>query len=551
MTYGSVCSGIEAATVAWKPLGWRAAWFAEIDSFASAVLAHHYPEVPNFGDFTKIMPEQAGEVDVLVGGTPCQAFSIAGQRAGLDDPRGNLTVEYLRLAARLRPRWLVWENVPGVLSIDGGRTFGSIVGPLAELGYGISYRVLDAQFFGVPQRRRRVFVVGHLGSWQAAAAVLFERESLRRDLAPRRKAAPRVARAVEVGPSGGRFTDVAPTLDARCKDGPIRNQIGLLAFGGNNTSGPIDIATACNAHGGGGRIDFETETFCVEIAPPLTTGANSTGGERCPGMSADSGESLIAHTLLGKANCSHDPTLETYVAHTLRGESMDASEDGTGRGTPIVPVCGTLNSNGKAAGSATSQDAENGLLVPIVGTDPSETFIPIAFSSKDHGGDAIQEVAPTLRAMGHGESHPNAGGQIAVVAPAVIFESRYARNGRGGPGVVCPPLKAQSGTTGKGDGAPLVATWVAVRRLTPRECERLQGFPDDYTLVPTYRRPLRADEIEDIATYLGIPVTQARELGSTPDGPRYKAIGNSMAVPVMRWIGSRIDYVDAVLRGAA
>ena len=186
MIYGSVCSGIEAATVAWEGLGWRAAWFAEIDPFASAVLAHRFPEVANLGDFTQIQAG-AGAVDVLVGGTPCQSFSVAGRRLGVDDPRGNLTLEYLRLAARLRPRWVIWENVPGILSIDGGRTFGTVLGTLAHLGYGIAYRVLDAQFFGVPQRRRRVFVVGHSGGWQAAAAVLFERESLRRDLAPRRK----------------------------------------------------------------------------------------------------------------------------------------------------------------------------------------------------------------------------------------------------------------------------------------------------------------------------------------------------------------------------
>ena len=186
--YGSVCSGIEAATVAWHPLGWRAAWYAEIDTFASAVLAHRFPEVRNLGDFTQIDAAAAGAVDLLVGGTPCQSFSLAGHRLGLDDPRGNLTLEFLRLAARARPRWVVWENVPGVLSIDGGRTFGTVLRTLADLGYGFAYRVLDAQFFGVPQRRRRVFVVGCLGGWQAAAAVLFERESLRRDLAPRRKA---------------------------------------------------------------------------------------------------------------------------------------------------------------------------------------------------------------------------------------------------------------------------------------------------------------------------------------------------------------------------
>ena len=472
MIYGSVCSGIEAVTVAWEPLGFRPAWFAEIDTFCSALLAHHYPDVPNLGDFRRI-PADRGPVDVLAGGTPCQSFSVAGQRGGLDDPRGNLAIEFCRLAGRLRPRWVVWENVPGVLSSNGGRDFGAILRTLAKLGYGCAWRVLDAQFFGVPQRRRRVFVVGHLGDWRRAAAVLLEREGLCGHPAARRKTRQGVA---------------ALTADGVGTCGADDNQAQaghLIPFGGNNTSGPIDVATACNAHGGSMRMDFETETFCVK------------------------------------------------VAHTLRGEGMDASEDGTGRGVPILPV---------------------------------------GFSCKDSGADARENVAPTMRAMGHRESHPNAGGQIAVafrgfgqdgfapsdiaplvlasdggtVGPPVVFESRFVRNGRGAPDVIAPPLKAQSGGSGRGDGAPLLATWFAVRRLTARECERLQGLPDDYTLIPTYRRRLRAHEIEEMAGYLGITLEQARRLGATPDGPRYKAIGNSMAVPVMRWIGRRIQAVDSI-----
>ena len=178
MRYGSVCSGIEAATVAWHPLGWEPAFFSEIEPFPRAVLQHHYPEVPLHGDFTTIQGEEYGPIDLLVGGTPCQSFSIAGLRGGLADDRGNLALEFLRLAHRTRPRWLVWENVPGVLSSNGGRDFGSILGGLVELGYGFAYRVLDAQYFGVAQRRRRVFVVGCIGHAASAAAVLFERKGL-------------------------------------------------------------------------------------------------------------------------------------------------------------------------------------------------------------------------------------------------------------------------------------------------------------------------------------------------------------------------------------
>jgi len=178
MRYGSVCSGIEAATAAWHPLGWEPAFFSEIEPFPRAVLSHHYPDVPLHGDFTTIQENEYGPIDLLVGGTPCQSFSVAGLRGGLGDDRGNLALEFLRLADRTRPRWVVWENVPGVLSSNGGRDFGSILGGLVELGYGFAYRVLDAQYFGVAQRRRRVFVVGCLGDAASAAAVLFERHCL-------------------------------------------------------------------------------------------------------------------------------------------------------------------------------------------------------------------------------------------------------------------------------------------------------------------------------------------------------------------------------------
>ncbi len=255
MRYGSVCSGIEAATAAWHELGWEPAFFSEIEPFPRAVLAHHYPNVPCHGDFTTIGADDYGAIDLLVGGTPCQSFSVAGLRGGLDDDRGNLALEFLRLADRKRPRWLVWENVPGVLSSNGGRDFGSILGGMVELGYGIAYRVLDAQFFGVPQRRRRVFVVGHLGDWRRAVAVLFERHSLSGHPAPRREAGKGVAAltATGVGTCGADDNqaqaghlikwpaDIAPTLNAAfgskqgLEDQHIRGGAGMfvLAAGGD------------------------------------------------------------------------------------------------------------------------------------------------------------------------------------------------------------------------------------------------------------------------------------------------------------------------------
>ena len=177
MRYLSVCSGIEAATVAWHHLGWSPVAFSEIEKFPSAVLAHHYPTVPNLGDMTKFKEWPNDQINLLVGGTPCQSFSVAGLRKGMDDPRGNLALTYLAIADKYRPRWLVWENVPGVLSSNGGRDFGSFLGAMGQLGYGFAYRVLDAYHFGCPVPRPRVFVVGYLGDWRRASAVLFERET--------------------------------------------------------------------------------------------------------------------------------------------------------------------------------------------------------------------------------------------------------------------------------------------------------------------------------------------------------------------------------------
>jgi DNA (cytosine-5)-methyltransferase 1 len=266
--YLSVCSGIEAATVAWHELGWEPVAYSEIESFPSSLLSFHYPHVPNWGDMTKFQEWPDADVDVLVGGTPCQSFSVAGLRRGLADPRGNLMLTFLAIALKYRPQWILWENVPGVLSSNGGRDFGTFLGGLGECGYGFAYRVLDAQYFGVAQRRRRVFVVGSARGWAAAAAVLFERESLRGGPAPSRGAGER--------PTGS-------------------------------------LASRSTA-GGGLGTDFEL------------------GGG---------------------------------LTHSLRGEGFDASEDGTGRGIPLIAGC--LNSAGGHAVPGNSlQDADQGYLLPIV-----------------------------------------------------------------------------------------------------------------------------------------------------------------------------------------
>jgi DNA (cytosine-5)-methyltransferase 1 len=434
--------------VAWRGLGWRAAWVSEIEAFPIAVIAARWPGVENLGDMTalpeRILARDVEAPDILVGGTPCQAFSVAGLRGSLSDARGNLTLTFVRIADAIdtvrraderAPAWIVWENVPGVLSVADnafGAFLGGLVGGDAALepprGRGwtdagvvsgpercAAWRVLDAQHFGLAQRRKRVFVLarGGAGNWSAADALLPVIESVRWHPAPRRASRERTA----------------PCLAARTRGG-----------GGLGTDAGLDGAPI-------------PQRWPAEIAPTL----NAAFGEK---------QGLEDQHALGGAGL-FVPT----VAHALRGEGFDASEDGTGRGTPLVPIAHAFD----ARQSDVIQYGDR--------TGPLDTdghSVAVAFSCKDHGADAASDVAPTLRAMGHAGSHANGGGQMAV------------------------------------------ATTMQVRRLTPRECERLQGFPDDYTAIP----------------WRGKPASEC------PDGPRYKALGNSMAVPVMRYLGKRIVAVD-------
>lgn len=265
MNYLSVCSGIEAVTVAWHPLGWNPIAFSEIESFPNKVLAYHYPDVPNLGDMTKFKEWKIGtDVDVLVGGTPCQSFSVAGLRKGLADPRGNLMLTYLAIADKYRPEWLAWENVPGVLSSSGGRDFGTFLGGLGQLGYGFAYRVLDAQYVrtdgyphAVPQRRRRVFVVGHIGSWQRAAAVLFDSESLRGNPPPRREAG----------------KDVAGTFTSRAKSGGWSSDVDLALI---TIGGGFDVCLP---------INMQAATKCGDKSPNMLGIGND--GDPAPTMGAN------------------------------------------------------------------------------------------------------------------------------------------------------------------------------------------------------------------------------------------------------------------------
>lgn len=429
LRYLSVCSGIEAATQAWDPLGWQPVAFSEIEAFPSAVLAHHYPSVPNWGDMTKFQEWPDEPIDLLCGGTPCQSFSVAGLRKGLADPRGNLMLTFGSIASRYRPRWLVWENVPGVLSSNRGRDFGAFLGMLEQLGYGWAYRVLDAQHvrtlrfpLAVPQRRRRVFVVGYLGDWTRAAAVLFDLESLSGHPAPRREA------------GQGFAARTAHSLAIRGREGIPSIEVG------ENVANTILTPNGGRAGIGVGAV-----------------------------MRANSGE--VGYCLTASAQQSLDAETETLLAvsGTLLGNGFDGSPDGTGRGMQIIPQAVAL-------GAQNSASQGDGVSVEYCATLDKSKIPGVAF-------DPNQVTSKANRSQPRGD--------VLHTMPASAT----------------PPH--------------LASPW-AVRRLTPVECERLQGFPDEFTKIP----------------YRGKPADQC------PDGPRYKAIGNSWAVNVAEWIGERIAEVD-------
>lgn len=419
LRYGSLCSGVEAATLAWHGLGWQAAWFAEIDPFACAVLAQRWPHVPNYGDMTRLSAKiLTGEIeapDILVGGTPCQAFSVAGLRGSLEDTRGNLTIVLIRIFDAINfirarqgkpPCLLVWENVPGVLNTKDN-AFGCFLGGLAAedsplvpsgqkwtdagcvLGHQrrIAWRILDAQYFGVPQRRRRVFLVASAGSADPAE-ILFERKGLQGD----------------IGAGGQTGESPAAYIES--------------SFGSDRES---SVAGTVKASGG-------SESLIV------------ANGRQTP----------VTTVNLAQAVDTYAQTNVVAIAGNIIGRIHDAG--GNGNGFDTSGVCYTLTVADRHA----------------VATPP-----PIAIGGQHPHAAICNNIAPTLtNAMGAGGGH-----------------------------------------------TPCVALTATVRKLTPLECERLQGMPDNHTRIAWRGKPAQ----------------------ECPDTPRYKAIGNSMAVPVMRWIGQRIQ----------
>jgi site-specific DNA-cytosine methylase len=685
-----------------------------------------------------------GAIDLLVGGTPCQSFSVAGLRKGLADPRGNLALVFLSLLDRKRPRWVVWENVPGVLSswTDGevnpstegledvrgeAERLGRIIGPafadlgadfgagpfeearqtsdfdaftsgLRELGYGLAWRVLDAQYFGVPQRRQRVFVVGYLGDWRPAAEVLFEPHGLQGHLAPRRRSGKEAPAASGGGArGGGAGPDVAHTLRGEgfdaSEDGTGRgtplveaprshweggphptlnqsakssggigasNQEIFSQGGGGLVPHPADeVSHALNAKGGSGRHDPSAETF-VATPPPvlITMREGKEGGGKGPLIQEDRSAALATGNNQVLITPSNEP-IPLDMRQASRGATMTNNRaPGSSGGAPGTGI-------GEAGDPAPTVAASHTPAVCIPAPEPipileagartgkSTTDTRAGLGVGDEGDPMFtlqsgkQHAVYDMRGRGNGDTvptlcsdHPSRPSDYCPM----VFEARVARNGRGAPDDVCPPLKAESGETGKGDGAPLVfdpnqvtnkdnrsqpkpggpchtlpnqsqppmlafnvypksgqgakleasetevanavsptqgekmtdrgtrlASTAAVRRLTPRECERLQGFPDDYTRVATFvvrhkrtcpkMADVEWDEQDDSIIDLRVDVVaptdektaecgcdiRKTEAEDCPDGPRYKACGNSMAVPVMNWIGTRIqEFEDSV-----
>lgn len=526
MKYVSIFSGIEAATVAWHPLGWEPLAFSEIDPFPSTVLQHHYPDIPNLGDITKIdWSPYVGAADIVVGGSPCQSFSVAGKREGLAGASG-LMFEYIRAVRELRPRWFVWENVPGAFTSERGEAYRQLLSEMDALGYGLAWRVLDAQFFGVAQRRERVFLVGSLGTMRCAE-VLFERESLSWDHQSSRQKRqaltdeaqerfgeadhdsgclnPGETQSRRVYPTSG----VYPTLSTREKSGQSQESVFLcqtahsqsteLGVGESDVMNTLDTTnnTAIAA------LDFNPTDARLryaqdDVSQTLTARAG-TGGNQVPlvqvqplvfnpnaGINEKGDGFALSEDVTPTLKTDHNPAVA--FASNQRDEVRElevagalAAQPGIKQQTYICRADGQTN-------AMTSVD-----MAPTL-TSHAKKDPPLIYPAEDSTGE---DEPVTLQIHGR-----KPGGGKGALIQRDMSATLSTHN-------------TQTPITGGHEKRGLT-----VRRLTPRECERLQGFPDDYTDIP-YRNKEHA-----------------------PDGARYKALGNSMAVPVMRWIGERIHMVE-------
>lgn len=543
--YVSIFSGVEAATLAWEPLGWEPVAFSEIEPFPCAVLAERWPDVPNLGNITKIdwKEEIDGAIDLVVGGSPCQSFSVAGKREGLKGASG-LMFEYIRCVQELRPRWFLWENVPGALTSEEGGAFGQLLSEMDELGYSLAWRVLDAQFFGVAQRRRRLFLVGHLGA-ESPAEVLFEPDCLSGNPQSSREKRKELARRA------GRS---AACAGFKYSAAPRANTLGYAEEQANTLTADWHAPAVLPLP------NTALSQYGTEIAGCLTARGDSS-------PCADRGQNIVCMTGT-QAHCHISGEIAGCLTAHMGKDDAPVVVDGTNLKTY---VCETAHSGSNGLGVGESDifptlDTSSG---PAVWAREKAAVPPFGFAQNTRNevrivGDGTisgalaarpgmkritfvctggtypinEQVATRDKKLGRG----TALGIGADVDPAFTLMANHphmvaARSGSepiamGGLNAhtaichnVCPTLKcggdgamAASETAGK----IMEVNPMLVRRLTPLECERLQGFPDGHTLIGWKGKP--AEEC--------------------PDGPRYKAIGNSMAVPVMRWIGKRIALVD-------
>lgn len=509
MIYASVCSGVEAASLAWIPLGWKPAWFSEIEPFPCAVLKHRFPEVPNLKDMTKIKVETIengklqrfknsgadvvvpGGVDLLVGGTPCQGFSVAGKQDGLDDPRSALCLAYCELLETMRPRWFVWENVPGVFSANQGDDFRAFLRKIDEIGYSCAWRVLDAQYVrvdgyprAVPQRRRRVFVVGHLGDWRYPASVLFEPGCLPRDTPPRRVKGAGVARSLTASTGGASGKEQQYTFISG--DGRPLNAIKVIATGQANAETVTDICVnlTCNHEA------------------PIVCGYETGQGYW------QSGD--IAGTLRAEGENRPSRPLNIICAGFSGGQGAKAG--GIGYEDEVAPTIRVAESGSNQVPNVICYEnhAQYSRIKPCGEYSPQ---INVKVGDRQitgigNNGDPL----PTILSAHH---HA-----VAVVENIIGRKENTGANGTG--------AQVELAYTQNATGVMGVSVNTSVRRLLPVECERLMGFPDNWTRIRWKGRPEE----------------------ECPDSPRYKACGNSMCVNVMRWIGMRIDGIDRIKRMA-
>lgn len=560
MKYVSIFSGIEAATVAWHPLGWEPLAFSEIDPFLSTVLQHHYPDIPNLGDITKIdWSPYVGAADIVVGGSPCQSFSVAGKREGLAGASG-LMFEYIRAVRELRPRWFVWENVPGAFTSERGEAYRQLLSEMDALGYGLAWRVLDAQFFGVTQRRERVFLVGSLGTMRCAE-VLFERESLSWDHQSSRQKRQALAEEAQgcvgeadhdsgcltpgetqsrrVYPASG----VYPTLSTREKSG--QNQESVFTQFGDDIAGTLTArydSSPCVDRGANVVVDERDKVFLCQTAQ---TGSNGKLVKQDDVMNT-----LDRTNSTAVAALDFNPTdARLRYAHDDVSQTLTARAGTGGNQVPLVqvqPVAFLYNQGSKA------RSLGLGEISPTLKTDhnPVVAFAQNQCDDSREQGDVAGALVvrqgakqQTYICRADGQTNAMAGVNLAPTLtshakkdPPFIYPAEDStgedepvtlqiRGGKPGGGKSALIQHDMSATLSTHNTRTLITgdheeRGLTVRRLTPRECERLQGFPDDYTDIP-YRNKEHA-----------------------PDGARYKALGNSMAVPVMRWIGERIQMVE-------